>query len=74
MSWIWFFPFLWGNKLDCWTQGFVWTERFGHDNWTFLAPTEAQGVTICVCPFGSSLSRAVNLDHSGSNIQAISQE
>ena len=27
-----------------------------------------------VCSFGSSLSRAVNLHHSGSNLQTISQE
>ena len=38
----------------------------------FLAPTEAQ--EIFVRPFGPNLSRAVNLHHSASNLQAISQE
>ena len=45
-------------------------------NTSFLAPTGPQGVTMCVRPsvrpFGSNLSRAVNLHHSGSNLQAIS--
>ena len=44
----------------------------------FLAPTGAQEVTICVRPsvrpLRSNLSRAVNLHHSGSNLQAIGQE
>ena len=34
----------------------------------FLAPIGAQGVTMSVCPCGTSLSRAVNLHHSGSNL------
>ena len=38
------------------------------------APIGAQGLTICVCLFVSNLSRAVNLHHSGSNCQAISQK
>ena len=41
---------------------------------TFLAPTGAQEMLMCVRSFGSSLSRAVNLHHSGSNLQAISQQ
>ena len=44
----------------------------------FLAPIAAQETLISVRssvrPSGSNLSRAVNLNHSGSNIQAISQE
>ena len=44
----------------------------------FLAPTGAQDMLISVRssvrPSGSSLSRAVNIHHSGSNLQAISQE
>ena len=40
----------------------------------FLAPTGAQEMLMCVRSFGSSLSRAINLHHSGSNLQAISQE
>ena len=40
----------------------------------FLAPTGAQEVLLFVRSSGSSLSRAVNLRHSGSNFQAISQE
>ena len=31
-------------------------------------------LSACVRSFGPSLSRAVNLHHSGSNLQAISQE
>ena len=49
----------------------------GHDD-TFLAPTGALEVTMSVCPsvrpFGGMLSRAVNIHHSSSNLQAISQE
>ena len=40
----------------------------------FLAPTGAQEMLMLVCMFASNLSRAVNLHHSGSNLQAISQE
>ena len=40
----------------------------------FLAPTGAQEMLMFVCSFGSNLSRAVNLHHSVSNLQAISQE
>ena len=40
----------------------------------FLAPTGAQEVTMYVRPFGGKLSRAVNIHHSGSYFQAISQE
>jgi hypothetical protein len=40
----------------------------------YLAPTGAQEMLICVRPSGPNLSRAVNLHHSGSNLQAISQE
>ena len=44
----------------------------------FWLPTGAQEMLISVrssvCPFGPSLSRAVNLHHSGSNLRAISQE
>ena len=44
----------------------------------FLAPTGAQEmlmyVQMFVRMFGSSLSIALNLHHSGSNLQAISQE
>ena len=47
---------------------------FDFDFLEFLAPTGAQGVTIFVRPCGSNLSRAVNLHHSGSNLQAIRQE
>ena len=40
----------------------------------FLAPTGAQETLISVYLLGSDLSRAVNLNRSGSNLQAISQE
>ena len=39
----------------------------------FLAPTGAQEMLIFVRPFVSCLSRALNLHHSGSDLQAISQ-
>ena len=42
---------------------------FGSDR----SPRSAN-VSMYVCMFASSLSRAVNLHHSGSNLQAISQE
>ena len=40
----------------------------------FLAPIGAQETLMFVCMYDSNLSRAVNLHHSGSNLQAISQE
>ena len=40
----------------------------------FLAPIGAQERLMLVRAFGPSLSRAVNLHHSGSNLQAISRE
>ena len=43
----------------------------------FLAPTGAQGVTMCVRPsvrsFGSNLSRALNLHLSNPDLKAITQ-
>ena len=49
---------------------------FGITNIYFLAPTGAQEMLMIVCSFVCLfvLSRAVNLLHSGSNLQAISQE
>ena len=44
----------------------------------FLAPIGAQEMLILVCALvclcGLNLSRAVNFHHSGSNLQAISQD
>ena len=55
-------------NLKCVTIQFIW----------FLAPIGAQGVTLCVrvsvCPSGTSLSRAVNLnlrEHSESTQRAL---
>ena len=34
----------------------------------FFAPSGAQGVEICVCPFGTSLAQALILQLSGSDL------
>ena len=48
--------------------------QFPSGDASFWLRQGAQGVTMSVCLSGDKLSRAVNIHHSGSNLQAISQE
>ena len=56
------------SEVKC-LSNFSLVNIFGSDR-----SSRKANVSACVSAFGPSLSRAVNLHHSGSNLQAISQE